>query len=526
MPNPQNWTLEELQGGVTSFVSQIESTNRLALFVDGLDEYEGNLDSLISFLKGLHRNHNVKLCISSRPWNAFKDAFRTYPSLKMELFTKPDIVKYVSTRIKESPAFQELRKPFPASVEKLEAQIIDKADGVFLWVVLVVEKILVTAQENNDLTEIWNVFDSLPPGLEELYTSMRRRLDPTHRSRASTMYQLLFRWNEVFDRSFEASTFWMAVNCRDATEHQPYIENDATEIMPLLERRLAGATGGILQIHVAPPQEPFRQQSPVAFVRFLHRTVSDWLQSIRSLIEKDGPAHYDPSLVLTSVLVSLWNTVKNEKLETCQLAIRNIFEVGQSCRSSPEARSKLLRIVDRLEPADLRRLVLTDYEASTLQSAPDSIVRPYLAVRSRCASYLQAKLESSSCATGLEMPRKLRRVPAMFWNASQKRITRLILLALFIHAAQAMEDLPAEASRLLNVNTTLKTFEILLQAQIAPRRVLRDEIERRLDNRLPREFWEALWTGFEGRGFAEVTSIQRRASRSSTASAKIILPRA
>jgi hypothetical protein len=163
-PHPPPWTLEELRSGLSRFVSGIHGTGRLALFVDGLDEYDGDLDTLISFLKRLHSDHKVKLCVSSRPWNAFKDAFRTYPSLRMEHFTKPDITKYVRTRIGASPAFQELRGPFATDVERLEAQIIEKANGVFLWVVLVVQKIIDTARDNNDLGEIWKVSAACRPG--------------------------------------------------------------------------------------------------------------------------------------------------------------------------------------------------------------------------------------------------------------------------------------------------------------------------------------------------------------------------
>ena len=511
-PDPQNWTLEELQICLTSFVSQIEGTDRLALFVDGLDEYEGNLDNLISFLKRLHHDHKVKLCISSRPWNAFKDAFRTYPSLKMELFTKPDIAKYVCTRIGGSPAFQELRKPFSASVEKLESQIVDKADGVFLWVALVVEKVVATAQENNDLTEIWNVFNSLPPGLEELYASMRRRLDPAHRERASMMYQLLFRWNEILGRSFYASEFWMAVNCHDTTEPQPCPEDDAT-VLPLLERRLAGATGGILRIHVALPDGHLRKPSPTARVGFLHRTVSDWLQSIRSSIEKDGPAHYDSGLVLTSVLVSRWSPRGKEEAWALLKGMLEIFNAGQSCNHSPEARSQLLRIIDRLQVADRRRSGVDAEEDIFIGSASDSTIRSYLAVRFACPQYLQAKLESSSRATGLELPRKLRMVPAMFWSVSQGGFLNLILRKLFEHADLSSELSP-EPDTLQILNRMLKTFEILLQAQVAPRRTLRSWAkfnERFNIYRLPQEFWSSFWAGFEGKGFVEITSIESHA---------------
>ncbi|KAK3291573.1 uncharacterized protein B0H64DRAFT_295148, partial [Chaetomium fimeti] len=297
-PHPPDWTIEELRDGITGFVSQIEGANRLAFFIDGLDEYEGNLEKLVSFLKQLHHSHKVKLCVSSRPWNLFKDEFRTYPSLRMELLTKPDIEKYVHTRIGSTPAFQELRALQSASVENLESQIIEKAEGVFLWVVLVVEKVIATARENNDLHEISRVFNSLPPGLEELYDSMRRRLGPAHRSRAATMYQLVFRWNEIASRPFGALEFWMAINCHNPSDLPACpLDDQVTEILPMLERRLAGATGGILQVlRVDTPERNLVRSSQATSVGFLHRTAFDWLKAISYKIVQDGPVNYDPGL--------------------------------------------------------------------------------------------------------------------------------------------------------------------------------------------------------------------------------------
>jgi len=250
--NPESWSLGELRDTIDLFISHIKATDRLVIFIDGLDEYEGDLENLIAWLKQLHHGHNVKLCVSSRPWNVFRDAFHTYPSLSMELFTRPDIKTYVCTCMGNSLAFQELRILDAASVEKLQSQIIKKADGVFLWVVLVVAKVINTARDNNDLHEIWKVFESLPPGLEELYSSMRRRLDPTHREVASRMYQLLFRWNEKIGRPLDVVGFWVAINCHNPTELQPIPtvsgHAGAAIHVPALERRMAGATGGIVQL--------------------------------------------------------------------------------------------------------------------------------------------------------------------------------------------------------------------------------------------------------------------------------------
>ncbi|KAK3315626.1 hypothetical protein B0H66DRAFT_347710 [Apodospora peruviana] len=500
-PEPPDWTIAELGDSVIQFVSQTEGTDRLALFVDGLDEYEGDFDSLLSFFKQLHRDCKVKLCVSSRPWNVFQDEFRTYPSLRMELFTRPDIEKYVCARLRSTPAFQELRGLDPASIKDLESQIINKADGVFLWVALVVQKLIESAREYNDLHEIWTIFNSLPPGLEELYASMRRRLDPAHRERASRMYQLVFRWNENIDRPFEALEFWMAINCQDPTTLQPYPNEDQiTEILPVLERRLAGATGGILQVHVDDRLLP-------TSIGFLHRTVFDWLQSVRSSVENDGPAGYDPGLVLTSILVSNWNRSDNTgAIITAKLKVNDIFKVGRSCRNSPETRSKLLRIIDQLHPVppgvwigDAYGMHVIMNSLSRRQMAelfPDTMIRPMLAACQFCAPYLQAKLESSSHSTGLELPRILHLLPEVFWGEPYRTVTNILFRKL---ANVPVADLLDNTT----LNAMLKTIEVLVQARFAPRRVWAASFNQlnRVENE---EFTTALQAVLKGKKWIEL----------------------
>ena len=487
-PDPPLWTLDELQSGLIRFISGIEGTGRLALFVDGLDEYDGDLDILISFLKGLHSDHQIKLCVSSRPWNAFKDAFRTYPSLRMEQFTKPDIVKYVRSRMGDSPAFQELRGPFAADVEKLESQIIEKANGVFLWVVLVVQNMINTAQDNNDLGEIWKVFGTLPVGLQELYASMRERLDPTRREVASKMYQLLFCWNEEIHSRIGAVLFWTALNCSSSITTVPSYPTDAaaTDVIPVLERRIAGATGGILQV------QQDRRYFP--YVGFLHRTVYDWLQSIRLMIESDGPANYNPGLVLAATQVSCVNHQPS--------AIGGdaaVFEISRSCGSSPETRTRLLRIVDQLQDG----AILKDGVKH------DPAARFLLAAQHMCVPYLRARLESVSHSVGLEFPWWLHIVPVERWPASRHSDLSSTIARLLY----PIEPSRMPGTRLRDVQFRLKTFEALLQANLVPRRVLQAMVTSyaRLDGGpppdLPRQFWDALLAGLDGKGFTEITEV-------------------
>lgn len=65
---------------------------KLCIFIDGLDEYEGDeMDLIKLFGKGAISPH-VKICVSSRPHVAFTEAFLPLtPALALHDLTKSDI---------------------------------------------------------------------------------------------------------------------------------------------------------------------------------------------------------------------------------------------------------------------------------------------------------------------------------------------------------------------------------------------------------------------------------------------------
>ena len=48
---------------------------KFCFFIDGLDEYQGPPQELCDLIRTLTSTENVKICVSSRPWNEFEVAF-------------------------------------------------------------------------------------------------------------------------------------------------------------------------------------------------------------------------------------------------------------------------------------------------------------------------------------------------------------------------------------------------------------------------------------------------------------------
>lgn len=91
--SPPAWTRQELAEAFSQSGRQTLSTTKFCFFVDGLDEYEGEKTELIHILEGLATSSSIKICLSSRPWNVFVNAFGRSNERKLLLqdFTEDDI---------------------------------------------------------------------------------------------------------------------------------------------------------------------------------------------------------------------------------------------------------------------------------------------------------------------------------------------------------------------------------------------------------------------------------------------------
>ncbi|KAL5363479.1 hypothetical protein BJX96DRAFT_155783 [Aspergillus floccosus] len=366
-PWSPSWEWMELKECLYRFTSELVATTRLALFVDGLDEYEGQHGEVVKFLQDLHKDFGVKLCVSSRPWNIFSDEFHDSPSLVMETLTRPDIDTYIEGRLGKYRAFQQLERLDPESGKELKIQIRDRASGVFLWVALVVEQLLQLLRDSLRLADIWRVFDALPADLEKLYETIQDSIGPAKQANASMLYQFVMAWKRIWASRIDATFLWLAMESTDPANPVKYPPRPA-EIFPAMKRFLEGHTKGILQIsHFS----KINAKPPT--VDFLHRTAFDWLriQANWSKIHAQGPEKFDPLLTLIGVLVGEIRTkgpAWKDNAAQQDLRLQYIFRIlklSAEIQDSPYRRDKLLSIVSQMETEKLLPTSLGNVFANT-----------------------------------------------------------------------------------------------------------------------------------------------------------------
>jgi len=93
--HPDPWTREGLLAAFNGVLKHHSLKARFVFFIDGLDEYEGDHYTLIRELQQLAETSNVKLCVSSRPWNAFTSAYGQHKDRQLVLQQHSQVGTYI-----------------------------------------------------------------------------------------------------------------------------------------------------------------------------------------------------------------------------------------------------------------------------------------------------------------------------------------------------------------------------------------------------------------------------------------------
>ncbi|EXJ58764.1 hypothetical protein A1O7_06194 [Cladophialophora yegresii CBS 114405] len=295
------WSTPELKTTIVACLQRIATTRKILILADGLDELDGTDDDrhdMLDFLHRLPQLGSIKVCLSSRPWNIFADSFYGLPQIQLHLFTRMDIEKYVRQSLSHSMRHQSSYLHNSGQGERLIQMIVDKANGVFLWVRLVVQELMRGFRDGETIRTLERKVVSMPADLDGFFKRIISSIDPAYRSEASAFLQtaLFCRQNsdvewprglleltflEVGDPDFAMRPSW------DLTELN-LDDLDALEYrIDLGKRRLNSRCMGLLdlttdrEISWAMREEgelgPRFMNVFCAKVDFLHRSLMDYL---------------------------------------------------------------------------------------------------------------------------------------------------------------------------------------------------------------------------------------------------------
>lgn len=185
------WFQREMKDAFRRIQGQGAIFAKSCFFIDGLDEYDGDQLDLISILQDLTLSPDIKLRVSSRPWNVFQDAFgqNTERRLLFKDLTKPDIERFVRDKLESSPQFKSLTA-MDNRYDEIVEEIVQNADGVFLWVFLIVRSLLQGLVNCDRLSELQRRIHMLPSTLGKYFLHIISTTDETYSERAAETFEI------------------------------------------------------------------------------------------------------------------------------------------------------------------------------------------------------------------------------------------------------------------------------------------------------------------------------------------------
>ncbi|PVH83512.1 hypothetical protein DL98DRAFT_486297 [Cadophora sp. DSE1049] len=323
--------LDTLLRALDVLLTQPNKPMNLCLFVDGLDEYdgesgtEGNYEALARLFTRISSHANVKVCVSSRPLVTLQNAFQGLPQLKLQDLTRHDIEYYTRDNLQRHGRFEQLLLEEPERAPTLIQEIVDGAQGVFLWVKLVVRSLLSGLSNVDSISILRKRLMGLPKDLGDLYSHMLySRIDTFYMEKASEMFQMLRASREQSDISgrideepepLTALTLSLAddedLDFVIKAKIEPFDAKTVTSRCEVMETRLLNWTAGLLEIQGASIDDFGVSRAMVAKVKgrvqYMHRTVKDFVEHPtvwETIKQRTSRSKFNPnqSLLRSSIL--------------------------------------------------------------------------------------------------------------------------------------------------------------------------------------------------------------------------------
>lgn len=379
---PATWHNSALETAFRNIFKQNAISVKAFLLVDGLDEYQGDMQSMAQFFRELSTYQTLKVCVSSRPLPVFNKVFKDARTLMLEYLTFDDIQMYVGDKLGNNELLKDLCiSEGDAKVDALLLDIVTKARGVFLWVEIVVRSLIEGLTNEDQLSDLQSRVDTFPEELEDLYGHMMKKVNPIYSKQSSRLFRIM--------RAFQARRYGEGhhdpMQARLTVRKLMFASRDAqmaleSEVGPLtleeqraqyrsLELRLKTHCSGLLEIvHKEfmglwyPKDLPDCPQLKEleSSVEYIHRTARDYLGQpnvwAKILVDsREGSTDFDPYLnLLAGTILALKKApVLHDRQEVIKssLSVIPLVEeaMGYSIFVQQSSRSEMVALIDEVE---------------------------------------------------------------------------------------------------------------------------------------------------------------------------------
>ena len=239
------WNLNELRNLPSSYIHHAIQINHVKIYIDALDECgEAAAIELASYLHTLIPKpstvERIHICITCRHYPIIE------PLAPSQIIMEARNINAIATHISET--FENLSAILRSDeMIAVEQEILERASGVFQWVVLML-KVAISLRNNGQHPRmIRKRMRDLPTGLDDLYSSMLQEIGMQDQCKASK----LMRWVCFAERPLSLSEIRLAI-AFDTEEPYPSLQawEDSADFMESDEQMVLLVTslsGGLVE---------------------------------------------------------------------------------------------------------------------------------------------------------------------------------------------------------------------------------------------------------------------------------------
>ncbi|KAJ4335569.1 hypothetical protein N0V95_008865 [Ascochyta clinopodiicola] len=288
------------------------SHKRFCFFIDGLDEYSGDTNDIIQLVGVFRALEHVKICVSSRQWNEFEEAYGKSHTTKllMEHFNDRDINVYIDDVFAHDENYQELEDKETRG-KALVDEIVAAANGVFLWVVLVVRSFQDGLREGDSIKRLQERLRHLPKNLEDYFERILfHDVKESYRDQAAQMFLVTL----IAKENLPLMAYWfLDEDC--PTERRPLTVQQTVRRHKDARKRLIAGCKGLLEPQFVASRNEQQLPSSILFeyrVDFLHRTVRDYLELPTTDVRQWARQGFEPNEAICKAVLSQIKTSPQE----------------------------------------------------------------------------------------------------------------------------------------------------------------------------------------------------------------------
>ncbi|KID88416.1 NACHT nucleoside triphosphatase [Metarhizium guizhouense ARSEF 977] len=324
------WPEKDLLSSFQNLMDAALPSRKICLFVDGLDEFDGDHLTMINFFKHLgmgQHGHSIKMCLSSRPWSVFENAFEhAVPHMQLQDLTHADMLNYTADKLLENMPIRRLLKKQPALREAIVDDAVQRADGVFLWVRLAVNELIAGWKPDSGADGLVSVLERLPTDLDDLFAKLlfedraQSELAETamifelvrarelvadfvrdDSANSLTVWELAF---SLLEEDDPATTAWQVEQAEDQFIHHrcdTTVRQVTHRFARLLNLHHPTRQGNSTRPRFSDDTTRDARVGAAQKVTYIHRTVRDWLMAapgIQDRLVSQSPRNFDPHLRL------------------------------------------------------------------------------------------------------------------------------------------------------------------------------------------------------------------------------------